>query len=313
MTAPLLLHHLLEQNGAAPDRLAVIDGDRECRYGQFRDRVADYAAAFLDAGLGRGDRVVIFLPKSLEECWALFAASRADGVVVPVNPLLKAPQLRHILADAQATILLTSRALLATVDAALAGLDDIAVLLVEDIAPRRAEPPPPTAIGEDLAAILYTSGSTGRPKGVMLSHRNLLAGTRIVRTYLHIDATDRILSVLPFSFDYGLNQLLTAVEQAAVTVLLTFRLGDEIVAAIARHAVTGLAGVPTLWAILTRATPSIARTPLPTLRYITNSGGAVPTATLGRLRALLPQTRIFLMYGLTEAFRSTYLRHNQQF
>jgi acyl-CoA synthetase (AMP-forming)/AMP-acid ligase II len=141
----------------------------------------------------------------------------------------------------------------------------------------------------------------------MISHRNLLAGTRIVRSYLHIGPDDRILSILPFSFDYGLNQLLTAIEQRAELVLFDFKMGDEIVRALARHEITGLAGVPTIWALLTRAAPSLARTPLPRLRYITNSGGAVPTSTVKQLRTLLPNTNIYLMYGLTEAFRSTYL------
>ena len=110
-----------------------------------------------------------------------------------------------------------------------------------------------------------------------------------MRTYLGIGPEDRILSVLPFSFDYGLNQLLTAVEQRARLVLLTFQFGDEIVRALARHKITGLAGVPTIWAILTRAAPSLPRTPLPDLRYITNSGGAVPSETVKRLREELPQ------------------------
>ncbi len=128
-----------------------------------------------------------------------------------------------------------------------------------------------------------------------------------MRTYLGIGPDERILSILPFSFDYGLNQLLTAVEQRATLVLCEFRIGDELVRALSRHRITGLAGVPTIWALLTRAAPTLARTPLPHLRYITNSGGAVPTATVRRLRQLLPSTRIFLMYGLTEAFRSTFL------
>lgn len=307
MNAPVLLHHLLEHNGAAADRIAVVDGDRSLTYGDFAGRTADLAAALQGAGIQRGDRVAIFLPKSLEECWAIFGTSRADAVFVPVNPLLKPPQVRHIVADAGARVVLTSRSLQETASEALAGLDDVLLILAEDVPQRTAEPARPRSIGEDLAAILYTSGSTGRPKGVMLSHRNLIAGTRIVRTYLGIGPEDRILSVLPFSFDYGLNQLLTAVEQGALTVLLTFRLGDEIVRAITRHAITGLAGVPTIWAILTRATPSLTRTALPSLRYITNSGGAVPTPTVFRLRELLPSTQIYLMYGLTEAFRSTFL------
>src|SRR5690606_23637509 len=139
------------------------------------------------------------------------------------------------------------------IEPALDGLENVHLIYVEDMGQGAGEPAPrDVAIGEDLAAILYTSGSTGLPKGVMLSHRNLLAGTRIVRTYLGITAADRILSVLPFSFDYGLNQLLTAVEQMASLVILTFRFGDEIVRVLRDEAITGLAGVPTIWAILTK-------------------------------------------------------------
>jgi acyl-CoA ligase (AMP-forming) (exosortase A-associated) len=289
--------------------MAVVDGARSATYGELHAAARHLARRFLAAGLERGDRVAVVLPKSLEECAAIFAVAMAGGVVVPVNVLLKPAQVRHIVADCAARIVLTRDEQLGELRDAFAGLDT--VLLTTDGADAAEATPelplPRGGIGEDLAAILYTSGSTGRPKGVMLSHRNLLAGTRIVRTYLGITAEDRILSILPFSFDYGLNQLLTSVEQGARIVLLTFQFGADIVKAIVAHGITGLAGVPTIWAILTRATPMLAKTPLPTLRYITNSGGAVPSETVSRLRILLPETRIFLMYGLTEAFRSTYL------
>lgn len=132
----------------------------------------------------------------------------------------------------------------------------------------------------------------------MVSHRNLLAGTRIVRSYLAITPDERILSILPFSFDYGLNQLLTAVEKGALVVIQTFRFGDEIVRALRDHEITVLAGVPTIWAILTSA-PLLHKTALPHLRTITNSGGAVPSNTVADLRKLLPRTNVVLMYGLT--------------
>ncbi|MDP3547018.1 MAG: AMP-binding protein [Phreatobacter sp.] len=307
-----LLHHLLDQAAASgADRIAVVDGDRSATYGELAAAARACAARCLTEGLERGDRVAIFLPKSLEECWSIFGVARAGGVFVPVNAMLKPAQVRHIVEDCGARIVLTSGALATVLEEAFAGLDGIRVVVVDapDFATGGPERPlPPSAgIGEDLAAILYTSGSTGRPKGVMLSHRNLLAGTRIVRTYLGITQDDRILSLLPFSFDYGLNQLLTAVEQGARIVLLTFQFGADIVRAIEAHGITGLAGVPTIWAILTRATPLLAKTPLPSLRYITNSGGAVPSDTVAKLRERLPGTRIFLMYGLTEAFRSTFL------
>jgi acyl-CoA ligase (AMP-forming) (exosortase A-associated) len=305
--APVLLHHLLAPH-AQSDRCALVHGDTTLDYRGFQAAVDRFASALLAAGLERGDRAAIFLPRGIEECVAIFAVSRAMGVFVPINALLRGQQISHIVADCEARVIITNRDLAPMVAECLQGIAEARILLVEEMA--QAVPVAglsDTNIGEDLAAILYTSGSTGRPKGVMLSHRNLLAGARIVRTYLAITPTERILSVLPLSFDYGLNQLLTAVEQGALTVILTFRFGDDIVRALRDHQITALAGVPTIWAILTKASPLLAKTELPHLRYITNSGGAVPSQTVANLRRMLSHTQVFLMYGLTEAFRSTYL------
>ena len=308
MTAPVLLHDLLDGAACAPERVAIVAGANSLSYGAFRARTAALAARLAGAGVGPGDRVGILLPKSIPECVAIFAVARAGAVFVPIHPSLRPGQVRHILSDCGAAALVTDDALHAGCADALADLplrvlrDPDAPAVTPSGAPER-----PRADGSALAAILYTSGSTGLPKGVMLSHANLIAGTRIVRTYLGIGPEERILSVLPFSFDYGLNQLLTCVEQGATCVLLTFRFGDEVVRALEEHRITGLAGVPTLWALLTRAAPRLGRADLSGLRYVTNSGGAVPVETVARLRAALPQTRIVLMYGLTEAFRSTYL------
>lgn len=306
MTPHFLLHHLLTARAASDDQ-ALVHKDIALSYREFAQAANRCAAALQQAGAERDDRVVIFLPRGIEECWSIFGVSMAGGVFVPVNALLKSQQIRHIITDCGAKIVISSAVMMDELKAALEDLPHVTVMLAEEIATRVAPARPSAAIGEDLAAILYTSGSTGSPKGVMLSHRNLLAGARIVRTYLEITASDRILSLLPFSFDYGLNQLLTAVEQGATTIISTFRLGDDIVRDLRNHAVTGLAGVPTVWAILTRAAPSLAKTPLPHLRYITNSGGRVPQETVKALREKLPDTKIYLMYGLTEAFRSTFL------
>ena len=322
--APLRLHDLLDSPAIRADAVAIVDGTNEWTYAQLRQGVQALARRIVRSGAQRGDRVALLLPKCLDECAALFAASRVDTVVVPIHPVLRPAQVSHVLADCEARVLVTRRSLLDGLGEPLAALrarQDLSIICLDDepaspAAPGEAQPDnealaPSCNIGADLAAILYTSGSTGLPKGVMLSHSNLVAGTRIVRSYLGISAADRILSVLPFSFDYGLNQLLTVVEQGARIVLLSFQLGDQIVRQLDRHRITGLAGVPTVWAMLTRAAPSLAKTPLPDLRYITNSGGAVPEATVRRLRELLPATQIFLMYGLTEAFRSTYLPPDQ--
>lgn len=316
-----LLHDLLQSSAISADKEAIVDGGTSYSHGDLRQASMRCAGVLTDLGLQRGDRVAIFLPKSFAECWAIFGTSRADGVFVPINSLLRPQQVRHIVADCEARFLITDSRSWNALKGELGNVHSLmGVLLIDDCAddtdmrlvPRAFDAPvaPPTnckAIGEDLAAILYTSGSTGHPKGVMLSHRNLLAGTRIVRTYLDITSQDRLLSVLPFSFDYGLNQLLTAMEQGATLVLLNFRFGNEIVDALAKQRITGFAGVPTIWAIIAKSTKRIAKSDLSHLRYITNTGGAVPTETVSRLGELLPTTNIFLMYGLTEAFRSTYL------
>ncbi|MCG5247067.1 AMP-binding protein [Methylorubrum extorquens] len=303
--APTLLHHLLEGAGA-DDSPAIVEGGETLTYGGFRVRVAALAERLARLGLRPGDRVAILLPKSIRECVAIFAASAAGGVFVPIHPSLRPRQVHHIVADSGARMLLTDAAHAAGLEGALDDLSDLRILDGEtgdDAAALVPGEPAP----EGLAAILYTSGSTGLPKGVMLSHANLIAGTRIVRTYLGINPADRLLSVLPFSFDYGLNQLLTSVEQGARIVLLTPRLGDDVVRALEAHRITVLAGVPTLWTLLTRAAPHLAKADLSALRAITNSGGSLALPTIERLRTRLPHTAVVLMYGLTEAFRSTYL------
>jgi len=301
MSGPTHVHQLLA--GPADDRIALVAGDERLTYSAFRDRVTALSTRLVEAGLARGDRVAVLLPKSIGECVALFAIAQAGAAFVPIHPSLRPSQVRHIVEDCGARILVTEPALRSILGDTLAVSAETAAESILLTLPDWDGPSPP----EDLAAILYTSGSTGLPKGVMLSHANLIAGTRIVRTYLGITPEERILSVLPLAFDYGLNQLLTTVEQGACLVLLDVRFGDEVVRAIETHRITGLAGVPTLWTLLTRAAPRLAKADLSSLRYITNSGGGVPRETVARLRQALPHTRIVLMYGLTEAFRSTWL------
>jgi len=134
-----------------------------------------------------------------------------------------------------------------------------------------------------------------------------MAGSRIVSTYLEITEAERILAVLPFSFDAGMNQLMTAFEKGGTLVLINFTFAREIVHVLLKERITGLAGVPTLWSLLAQPNSTLSKRSLPHLRYITNTGGTMPQAVLKVLRAALPNTKIFLMYGLTEAFRSTYL------
>jgi len=313
-----------------PDAPAIRDGGDTVAYADLADAVRDTARALVGLGLGRGDRVAVFLEKRREAVVAMFAAAAAGAAFVPINPLLKPRQVAHILADCGARVLVTSPERLRALENVPAATESLRWILRTDRvtatagAAAGAAPPGPSILdwhdlpgaGEavaavhrvvetDMAAILYTSGSTGPAKGVVLSHRNLVAGAESVVSYLDNRPDDRLLCVLPFSFDYGLSQLTTAFAVGACAVLLNYLLPRDVIAAVAREGITGLACVPPLWIQLAELDwPEEARRHL---RYLTNSGGALPRPTLAALRARPPETRVYLMYGLTEAFRSTYL------
>jgi acyl-CoA ligase (AMP-forming) (exosortase A-associated) len=156
-----------------------------------------------------------------------------------------------------------------------------------------------------MVSILYTSGSTGKPKGVVLSHRNMVTGAKSVAQYLENHSGDTLLAALPLSFDAGFSQLTTAFHVGARVVLLNYLLPKDVLNALVKEKVTGLTAVPPLWIQLTQL--KWPATVTEHLRYIANTGGRMPLETLKQLRAALPKTRPFLMYGLTEAFRATYL------
>ena len=316
-----LVHELISRSAdRSPEKEALIYQGKRLTYAALGAEVERARNAMLALGLGRAERVAVYLEKRQEAVISLFAAAAAGGVFVPVNPLLKPEQVVYILRDCNVRILVTSQERLQLLTPVLSQCHDLhTVILVNATAITHAssgpnvvsweqalsceEAKPYHTIDGDMAAILYTSGSTGKPKGVVLSHRNLVAGAMSVAQYLKNTADDRILSALPLSFDYGLSQLTTAFHAGASNILMNYLLPRDIVAAVDKERITGLAAVPPLWIQLAQLNwPADI-----SLRYITNSGGAMPRATLELLRAKLSTAAVFLMYGLTEAFRSTYL------
>ncbi|HEY2921477.1 MAG TPA: AMP-binding protein, partial [Candidatus Binatia bacterium] len=317
-----LIHHMLHSSAARhPEKQALVHGTQCLTYRQVECAVKALGYGLKNAGVERGDRVGILLEPSVAQALSIFAVSQANASFVPINHLLFPEQVGHIVNDCRMKGLITTKSKLATLDLEHFPSLSFVVVLREGNTPEvglpvyvfedlcAADPPikNDVCIEKDLAAILYTSGSTGKPKGVMLTHAQIIAGASSVSTYLDITVKDRILAVLPFSFDAGLNQLMTAFQQGGTLVMTTFTFAREIVQLLANEEITGLAGVPTLWALLSQPQSTLHKTPLPRLRYITNTGGAMPQAVLAVLRKVLPTARVFLMYGFTEAFRATYL------
>lgn len=302
----LLHHQLIRTCEDLPDKTAVACGDKSLTFKQLSQHSAWLAKKILELGIQKGDRVAFFLDHDINQAISIYAISTAGGVFVPVNALLFPNQVLHIVKDSGARILITTKQRHENIQEVLSKCPDLEyVIFAEDFEQDDGLWRNSGAIEGDLCCLLYTSGSSGRPKGVMISHKNLLAGCWIISEYLNLTGSDSLLGLLPLSFDYGLNQLVTMIALGGTYRFLTFRFPNEIVDALVEHEITGLAGIPPIWAVLVRS--SLQRTKLPHLRYITNSGGAVPTAVLEKLKKFMPTTEIVLMYGLTEAFRSTYL------
>lgn len=299
---------LLERSSLVPHKQAVVEGDRSCSYDELAARARRLAARLQERGLESGDRVAIYLDKTTESVVALYGAWLAGGIAVPINEGLRSRQVEHIVRHSGSRLFVSDQRKLAHLDAnAIAGTQPLQV----DAGVDRDWMPVAQRGGREPAAILYTSGSTGRPKGILVSHENLLSGARIVARYLEIQNDERIISILPFSFDYGLNQLLTVVGTGATLFLQRSHFPGDIYRSLARHAITGMAGVPPLWIQLLTGGSPLSHTAFPHLRYITNSGGVLPMELVAQCRRVLPETRLYLMYGLSEAFRSTYLPPNE--
>ena len=338
---------------------ALITRDTVFSYEELNLRISRLAGWLAAQDYTPGDRVATWLGKGKIACLMPLAAVRAGLVYVPVNPLLKAAQVAHIMADSGARVLITNAGRANSLSPSSSGeglgwglsadtapdgqappptchaelvsasyfspsqsktlkqvqaddgvydvVDEKAVLaFLDDEATPTLPPLPTTTNPNTLAAILYTSGSTGRPKGVMLSHANLALGAVSVAQYLKLTADDCTLAVLPLSFDYGQNQLLSTWASGGCVVPLDYLTPRDVIKACAKHSITTLAAVPPLWVQLVEQDwPTEASE---NMRRLTNSGGALTPSLVKMLRSIFgARTDIYAMYGLTEAFRSTYL------
>ncbi len=286
------------------DRPAVVERGSAVSYAALRNRAAAFGAALRAAGIAPGDRVAIWLERGRDAVAAFFGALAAGATTVIVNETLRPRQVEHILDHSGTRCLIATEELIARQPRRLATA--AGVLDANGVRPDGAPLVPVPRHAADPAQIVYTSGSTGLPKGVVVSHGNLQAVTDAVVDYLGLVSDDRIASLLPFSFVYGIGQVLCAVGAGAALVVERSPLPQQLVETVRPEGVTVLAAVPPLWMRLLRV-PALADGPLPKLRVITNAGGHLPVAIVRALRRAQPGARLFLMYGLTEALRCTYL------
>jgi acyl-CoA synthetase (AMP-forming)/AMP-acid ligase II len=326
----LLPDALLASAERHPSRtVAIADGSAHS-YEALLDAALRLARVLQDNGVRRGDRVAIYLDNSWHAVVAVYGTTLAGAVLTIINPQTKSEKLAYVLADSEATALVTERSLAPVFLPAVAGSPDVRcvissggvpdadevgasgggrVLVSLDDALAGAEPTPAPrgVIPIDLAALIYTSGSTGNPKGVMLTHQNMVFAAGSISEYLRLDASDRIVCVLPFAFDYGLYQLLmTVLLGATLVVERSFVYPVPVLRRVIEHEVTVFPIVPTIGATLLSLNRSGGWT-FPNVRRVTNTAAALPAEFIPRLGAVFPNALIFAMYGLTECKRVAYL------
>jgi acyl-CoA ligase (AMP-forming) (exosortase A-associated) len=311
---PFLLQHFLELSCEQfPDKVAVKHGTESITFEDLYEKSDSLGYGLQGLGLSRGARVGILLDKSIAQVLSILGILNAGLIFVTINPILKEKQIRHILKDCGIKLLIASEKYGRQLENILSDTEVEKVIwqneLDEMIHACQGKNSRRTGTGEDISSIIYTSGSTGMPKGIVISHRTLIEGARIVSRYLQISEHERILGLLPFNFDYGLNQLTTTLYKGCTIVLFQFFMPNSLLSILIDEKITGLPAIPTIWSAVFN--PQLCKIDpdqqYPALRYISNTGGKLPVPIVKKIRQHFPATRLFLMYGLTEAFRSTYL------
>jgi long-chain acyl-CoA synthetase len=334
------LESFLEESARRyPDKTALVCGRERLSYAQIEAAANRLAWALTAHGVARGDRVAVHLDNSVEAVVAIFAILKAGAVFLMINASTKTEKLAYILDNCRArALVLPSRkiaghaacwaqtphleTLIAVGEATVGrgrgrpgsqGAPEKIVLsysaLMNDYTDQ-SSPPPKQAIDVDLAALVYTSGSTGHPKGVMLTHLNMVSAATSITTYLENTPDDVILNVLPLAFDYGLYQVLMGFKIGGTVVLeRSLAYLHAVMQRVVDEGVTGLPLVPTMLAMLLQM--DLTKYDLTRLRYVSNTGAALPVDHIRRLHSLLPHVAIYSMYGLTECKRVSYLPPDQ--
>lgn len=322
---PYLLHHLLQASAQArADHVAVVDGHRCLTYGELERRANQVAHLLADLGVRRGDRVGLYLDKSVESVVGIYAILKAGGAYVPLDPEAPPARLGYIAADCGLRWLLTGTEKAPTWAALVeggAGFDTLIVLnsgadglpdaagpsgvrLLDgaDIAAQPNDAPSTATVSLDLAYILYTSGSTGRPKGVMLTHLNALSFVRWAVDEFAVGDDDRLSSHAPLHFDLSVFDLFAAAEAGAAVVLVPARASMfpvEVSRFIQGNDITIWYSVPSILSMLVLR-GGLGQGDFPRLRTMLFAGEVFPTKYLRRLMDLLPHVRFANLYGPTE-------------
>ena len=290
-----------------PERTFLLDGERSLTYAQSEAVVKRLASGIASSGVAPGDRVLLISENRLELPLLTLAATQAGAVFSVLSAQITLTSLERIVTQCEPSLIILEDK---RQDLKAACGSTTVWNLDKDFEEQsRTEPAelPELEGGDALAFLVFTSGSTGMPRGVMLSHANVRFVTQAIQDRLQYRKEDRIGVFLPLSFDYGFYQIFYALMTGAALFIGRPEMsGPELPLILARHEISVLPGVPTLFAGLIKR-QSWRPVALPKLRLLTNTGDHLPITHIRQLQALFPEVRIFPMYGLTECKRVSIL------
>lgn len=305
-----------------PDKTAVMCGGQRVTFAELNTASDSFASSLAERGITNGDRIGVLLENGIDAACAIMGILKAGAAFSVISQTIKEDKLRFILEDCGARALVTQpifSRMVESVQRAIPTLefvvscgpgltdDDRTVCFADQPSPGRRTSSIRPPIDLDVAALIYTSGSTGFPKGVTVSHRNVVSAATSITQYLENRADDVIINVLPFSFDYGLYQLLMSLKVGATLVLeKSFAYPYKVVETVREQGVTGFPGVPTVFAMLLQM-KNLDPGLFDSVRYVTNTAAALPPSHISKLQSMFRNARIFAMYGLTECKRVAYL------
>lgn len=309
--------YLAEIAQRLPDKVAIVSRARSITFGELFQETLTTAECLREIGVNTGDRVGICMEKTVDQVLAILGVLCANGVVVPILPRLKGPNILHIIENSGMVAMITDTdrldevAEFASTTRLITGHGEVSndwpnlPYLRRFIQQRHFF----DRIGNDNAAIIYSSGSTGRPKGILIAHRNLAEGADIVAEYLGTNEDDRIGCMLSFNFDYGMNQIWQTLRKGCTLVLHDLALPNDLFSMMSKQNITALPLMPVFITKMfdRRLKVSTSSFDFSALRYVCSTGGRLSADMISDLRGAFPKAKVFSMFGLTEAFRSTYL------
>lgn len=297
---------MLRQRAASrPEHDALIAGDRRVSYGELWDKVVSTACMLVDEGVQPGDRVLLAAASRPAFAFGYLGTHLAGATAVPLDPAAPAARRDDLIRRSRPKLSFGTRA------DSLPELGEVRAIDELESLPAAKREFAPVSL-DSPADLLFTTGTSGKPKGVRLRHRHLVAAATHINSVIQNGEQDIEVVPLPLNHSFGLARLRCNIL-AGGTVVLTegFKMPGEIFAALDKHSATGLVGVPAGFAVLLRFGKRGLGPFADRIRYIEIGSAAMRQDQKQQLISLLPDTRIWMHYGLTEASRSAFIEFHR--